>query len=130
VGVPPDLPLSMNTVGRGRELEASIITCIAPAATQFPWSITPLFIQGTGEEGDKLDARCINRMLEMSTDADIVTPVMDFIPEVIWHSGIKDVPLKRIYDFGLFRLFWPQPGRDSQVARCNLPDREGFRSQA
>jgi hypothetical protein len=90
----------MNAVGRGHELEASITTlaCMAPAVIQFPWSVTPLFIQEAGAEGDRLDARCITRMFVMSTDADVVTSIMDFIPEIIWHSGIKDVPLKRIYD--------------------------------
>lgn len=90
----------MNAVGRGHELETSItaLACVAPAAIQFPWSIAPLFIQGAGGEGDRLDARCINRMFIMSADADVVTSIVGFIPEVVWHSGIKDVPLKRIYD--------------------------------
>ena len=99
-GVQHDPPLSMNTVGRGHELEVSIatLTSIAPAAVQFPWSVTPLFLQGTGGEVDRLDARCITRMFTMSTDVDVVTSIMDFIPEIIWHGGIKMVPLKRIYD--------------------------------
>ena len=99
LGARRDLPLSMNAVGRGHELEASITTlaCVAPAAIQFPWSVTPLFVQETGSEGDRLDARCIGRMFIMSTDSDVVSAIMDFIPEIIWHGGIKDVPLKRIY---------------------------------
>jgi len=94
-----DLPLSMNAVGRGHELEASItaLACMAPAAIQFPWSTTPLFIQETGSEGGRLDARCITRMFIMSTDTDAVTSIMDFIPEIVWHGGIKAVPLDRIY---------------------------------
>ena len=42
------LSLSMDTVGRGHRLKASIaaIACIAPAAIQFPWSVTPLFDHG------------------------------------------------------------------------------------
>ena len=95
-----DLPFSMNAVGRGHELEASIttLTCMAPTVIQFPWSVTPLFVQGTGSEIDRLDARCINRMFVMSTDTDVIASIMDFTTEVIWHSGIKDVPLNRIYD--------------------------------
>jgi hypothetical protein len=99
-GTRRDLPFAMNAVGSGRELEASIITlaCVAPGAIQFPWSVTPLFIQEAGGEGDRLDARCIARMFVMSTDADVTTSTMDFIPEVIWHNGIKNVPLKHIYN--------------------------------
>ena len=99
LGARRDLPLSMNAVGRGHELEASItaLACIAPAAIQFPWSVAPLFIQETGSEGDRLDARCISRMFVMSTDTDAVTSIMDFIPEIVWHGGIKVVPLDRIY---------------------------------
>jgi len=100
LGVRGDLPLSMNAVGKGHELEASItaLACIAPAAIQFPWSVTPLFIQEAEAEGDRLDARCIGRMLVMSTDADVITSIMDFIPEIIWHGRIKNVPLVRVYD--------------------------------
>ena len=79
-----DLPLSMNGICRGHDLEAN--------------ATTPLFIQGTTAEGDKFDVRCIARMFVMSTDPDVVTSIMDVIPEVIWHSGIRNVPLKRIYE--------------------------------
>ena len=94
------LPLSMNAIGRGHELEASINThvCITPAAIRRPWPVTRVFVQEMGSEGDRLDARCISRMFTMSTDADVVSTIMGFIPEIIWHSGIKDVPLKRIYN--------------------------------
>ena len=99
LGARRDLSLSMNAVGRGHELEASItaLACIAPAAVQFPWSVTPLFIQDVEAEGDRLDARCISRMFVMSTDADVITSIMDFIPEIIWHGEIKNIPLRRIY---------------------------------
>ena len=100
LGARRDLPLSMNAVGRRRELEASItaLACIAPSAIQFPWSVTPLFVQEAEAEGDRLDARCISRMFVMSTDADAVMSIMDFIPDITWHGRIKNVPLKRVYD--------------------------------
>ena len=100
LGARPNLQLSMNTVGRGHGLEANIVTltCMAPAAIQFPWAVTPLFSYCTGDEGDRLDARCISRMFVTSTDVDVITSIMDFIPEIIWHDGIKNVPLIRIYD--------------------------------
>lgn len=92
--------LPINTAHPGRELEASItaLACIAPAAVQFHWSITPLFVQEQDLEGERFDARCVDRLFEMSTDVDAVASTMDFIPEIIWHSGIKKVPLRRIYD--------------------------------
>ena len=113
LGARLDLPLSMNVVGGEHELEASItaLACIAPAVVQFSQSVTPLFIQELGAEGDRLDARCINRMFKISTDADVITSIMDFIPEVIWHSGIKDVPFKRIHNtlMDCFDLSGPHP---------------------
>jgi hypothetical protein len=87
----------MNTVGRGHELDPRLV-CMTPATIEFHWSAAPLFIQEVGVEGDRLDAECVTRMFVMSTNTDVVTSIMDFIPEIIWHSGIKDVPLKRIYD--------------------------------
>lgn len=49
------------------------------------------------EKGYKFDARCITRMLGMSTDLDTVRLTMDFVQEVIWDAGIRDVPLEWIY---------------------------------
>ena len=64
----------------------------------FPFPAAPLFVRGTGTESDRLGAKCVSRMFVMSTDVDVVTSIMDFIPDIIWHGGIKNVPLKRIYD--------------------------------
>ena len=96
LGAQLDSPLSVNTVDGGYELETSP-TCTSPAATQPPWSVAPLFTRETGAEVDRLDARCITRLFVMSTDPDVVTSIMDFIPEIIWHDGIKNVPLGRVY---------------------------------
>jgi hypothetical protein len=49
------------------------------------------------EKGYRFDARCITRMLGMSTDVDTIRPTMDFVQEVIWDAGIKNVPLEWIY---------------------------------
>ena len=85
-----DLPLPTDGAGGGHGLETGI--------TSPPPSITPFFIQKNDLEGERLDARCIDRLLKMSTDADVVISIMDFIPEVLWHSGIKTVPLECIYN--------------------------------
>jgi len=107
------LPLSMNAVGRGHGLEASVGThvCMVPTAMRHPWPVTPLFVQEIGLKSDGLDARCISRMFAMSIDADVVSAIMDFIPEIIWHGGIKDVPLKRIYSILMdcFDFLGPSP---------------------
>ena len=89
----------MNDVEKGHDLEVNIAARdIAPATIQPPKLVPPLFFQKIGAESDKLDARCIARMFVMATGIDAIVQIMDFIPEVIWHSGIKNVPLKRIYD--------------------------------
>ena len=49
------------------------------------------------EEGYKFDARCITRMLTMSTDVKTIRLTMDFVQEVIWDARIKTVPLGWIY---------------------------------
>ena len=108
LGTQSGIPLSIITVGTGRDLEAGVT---APAVIQPLGPTTPLFIQETGAEGDKLDAKCIGRMFVMSTDADVVVSIMDFIPEIIWHSGIEDVPLERIYSIltDCFNFSGPHP---------------------
>jgi len=49
------------------------------------------------ERGYRFDARCITRMLVMSTDVDTIRLTMDFVQEVIWDAGIRTVPLWWIY---------------------------------
>ena len=71
---------------------------MTPNAIQLPQPVIPLFVQEMGLEGGRLDSKCVNLLFDMSTDVDVILSNMDFIPEVIWHSGIKDVPRKRIYD--------------------------------
>ena len=106
LGAPHDLPISIGAIG-GHDLEANFTTlaCVAPGVIQ-----PPLFIQGAGGEVDRLDARCISRMFVMSTDVDVVTSIMDFIPEIIWHGGIKSVPVKRIYDILMDCFDFSGPG--------------------
>ena len=88
----------MSTVGSGHDLETNVTTLsIVPAAIQPLESVTPLFIQETGAEGDKLDARRIGRTFAVSTSPDVIL-ITDFIPEIIRHSGARNVLFKRIYD--------------------------------
>ena len=50
------------------------------------------------EQGYRLDARCITRMLGISTDMDTIRLAMDFIQEVIWYIGIENALLGWIYE--------------------------------
>ena len=58
----------------------------------------PLFHKETDWNGYVLDSNCIAWMFEMSMDADVILAIMKFIPEVVWHSGIRTIPLERLYD--------------------------------
>ena len=97
----PEPPSPTDTPSQGHEPEVNI-------TVQFP---APFFTQHQDLEGDRLDARCIDLLFEMSTHSDVVLSIMDFIPDITWHSGIKTVPLKRIYDIliGCFNFSGPHP---------------------
>ena len=90
--------LLVTTVGRGHDLQGSIATLASMTPNELPQPVTPLLAQEKDLEGDRLDSRCINRLFEMSTDVDVIVSNLDFIPEIIWHTGIKDVPRKRIHN--------------------------------
>ena len=48
-------------------------------------------------EGYKHDASCIARMFVISSNMDTLRLTMDFVQEVVWSAGIKNVPLGQIY---------------------------------
>jgi hypothetical protein len=93
---PFQLPLSAEATTYKPSITA--LASMTPNAIMLPRQTPPLFVRKKDFEGDRLDARCINRLFEMSTDVDVIISNMDFIPEIVWHSGIKDVPRKRTYD--------------------------------
>jgi hypothetical protein len=57
----------------------------------------PLFNEETDWDGYMLDSNCIAWMFEMSLDADVIMAIMKFIPDVVWHAGIRTTPLERLY---------------------------------
>ena len=71
----------------------------------------PLFHQERNWEGYVLDSNCIAWMFEMSMDADVFMAIMRFIPEVIWHTGIRTIPIEGLYDTVL-------EGFDRSSGRC------------
>ncbi|KAF9782722.1 hypothetical protein BJ322DRAFT_166918 [Thelephora terrestris] len=52
----------------------------------------------TDRDGYVLDSKCIAWMFEMSMDPDVILYIMKFIPEIIWHDGIQNTPLKELYE--------------------------------
>ena len=58
----------------------------------------PLFNKWTDWDGFVLDSNCIAWMFKMSMDMDVIMAIMRFIPEVVWHAGIRKTPLERLYD--------------------------------
>ena len=58
----------------------------------------------TDWDGFALDSNCIAWMFDMSMDADVIMAIMRFVPEVVWHAGIRTTPLERIYDMVLERF--------------------------
>ena len=57
-----------------------------------------LFNEETDWGGYVLDSKCIAWMFEMSIDSDVTMAIMKFIPDVVWHNGIRITPLERLYD--------------------------------
>jgi len=62
---------------------------------------TPLFTKGDLDwEGFVLDSRLLDWMSSISTDTEIVIAVLRFIPEIIWHSGVENLPsINELYEF-------------------------------
>jgi len=46
----------------------------------------------------KFDSGCIDWMLGKSLDADVTMAIARVVPEIMWHSDIRAVPLERFYD--------------------------------
>jgi hypothetical protein len=64
-----------------------------------PYEISPPQLEKeTDWDGFVLDSNCITWMSEKNVDEDAVQDIMKFIPEVVWHPGIRTTPLKTLYD--------------------------------
>ena len=48
--------------------------------------------------GSISDSLCITWMFDRSPDSDEATVILNFITEVVWHSGICEVPLARVFE--------------------------------
>ena len=61
------------------------------------------------EKGYRHDARCITRMLVMSTDVATIRFTMGFIQDFVWDAGIKSAPLEQIYRKLISCFDWTHP---------------------
>ena len=68
-------------------------------------------------DGYVVYSSCITWMFEKPIDHDTVMAIVGFIPEIIWHGGIKTTPLERIYD-SLLECFDDQPQRPTVLSWC------------
>jgi hypothetical protein len=61
----------------------------------------PLFTKGDLDwEGFILDSRLLEWMSSISTNTEIVIAVLRFIPEIIWHCGVENLPsINDLYEF-------------------------------
>ena len=55
-------------------------------------------------DGYVVYSNCVAWMFEKPIEHDTVMVIIRFIPEIVWHGGIKTTPLERIYD-SLFECF-------------------------
>lgn len=59
----------------------------------------PLFSQREiNWDGYVVYSNCVTWMFEKPIEHDTVMAIIGFIPEIVWHSGIRTIPLERIYD--------------------------------
>ena len=61
----------------------------------------PVLFNHIDRWGYALDSNCVAWMFEVSMDPDVILDVVTFIPEIIWHGGIKTTPLEILYDIVL-----------------------------
>ena len=61
----------------------------------------PIFNKETDWDVHMLDSDCIAWMSEMSMETDVSMAIAGFIPEIVWHTDTRAVPLERLYDMVL-----------------------------
>ena len=75
-----------------------------------------LFDKETDWDGYVLDSNCIAWMFKMSMDSDVIMAIMRFIPDVVWHAGIRTTPLERLYG-AVLECFDFSNGRPAVIPR-------------
>ena len=60
---------------------------------------SPIFThRDTDWDGYVVYSDCITWMLEKPIEQDALKAIVGFVPEIVWHTGIKSVPLQRMYN--------------------------------
>ena len=65
--------------------------------TAGPDQPSPLFNKETDWHVYVLDPSCIAWTFKMTMDSDVITAIMRFTPEIVWHVGINTTILERLY---------------------------------
>ena len=63
-----------------------------------PERLAPIFDKEIDWDVHILDSNCIAWMFDMSMEMDVATTIAGFIPEIIWYTDIRTVPLERLYN--------------------------------
>ena len=66
--------------------------------------------KGTDRVSHMLDSNCIAWMVEMPMDMDVAMATARFIQEIVWHAGVRAVPLEKLYEL-LLECFDYSSGR-------------------
>ena len=68
-------------------------------ATDMDLPLSPIFDQQPIDwSGCVWDSLCIAWMFDRPIDSDEMVVILDFITEVVWHSGICEVPLAKVFE--------------------------------
>ena len=86
------------------------------------WTLTadpnPLFSHREIDwDGYVVYSNCVTWMFEKPVDHDTVMAIIGFIPEIVWHNGIKTIPLERTYD-NLLECFDDKLDCPTVLSRC------------
>ena len=87
----------------------------------------PIFNKEIDWNAHVLDSECIAWMFEMPTEMDVATTISGFIPEIVWYTDTRAVPLERLYDVVL-KCFDHSSGRP--ILKPGLRDRAYLNAKA
>lgn len=78
---------------------------------------SPLFSHGEIDwDGYVVYSSCVTWMFEKPLEHDTVMAIVKFVPEIVWHGGIRTIPLERIYD-NLLECFDNQTHAPTVISR-------------
>ena len=87
----PNTPPRLDTVDGNNVIEHNTIPMDAMDRP------SPLFSRDVDWDVYVLDSDCIAFMFGMPAEMDATVAILGFIPEIVWHNGIREIPLKPLY---------------------------------